>query len=67
MMGRLARADQFRVREDRIAMLEAMEREDKRRYGEEHSRERPLRINSKDAAAHKESRNDENRLDRDSR
>ena len=67
MMGRLARADQFRVREDRIAILEAMEREDKRRYGEERPRERPLRINSKDAAAHKESRNDENRLDRDSR
>lgn len=67
MMDRLARADQFRVREDRIAALEAMEREDKRKFGADRSRERPLRVNSKDATEHRESRNDDQRVDKNSR
>ena len=55
------------MREDRIAALEAMEKEDKRKFGADRSRERPLRVNSKDATEHRESRNDDQRVDKNSR
>ena len=49
MMDRMAAGveNPFRERESRIAMLEAMEREDRRRFGSR-ERERPLRSNSRD-------------------
>ena len=39
----------FKERESRIAMLEAMEREDRRKFGSR-ERERPLRSTSRDPA-----------------